>query len=90
MRGRNSFQISADIKYLTDLRDPEHSVCQEPNTAGVPQHFSDRDLGWAYSKLPTKAGVVLTVQRYRFATDVGERFIPHRECQQERAESMFS
>lgn len=37
---------SADIKkYLTDLRDPEHSVCQEPNTAGVRQHFSDRDLG---------------------------------------------
>lgn len=59
------------------LCEEEHGVCEKPHRAGVRHHFAYGHFGGADSELPAKAGVTLTVQRYGFATDVGEGFVLH-------------
>lgn len=61
------------------LCEEEHSVRQQPHTAGVHHHLTHGHFGDAHSELPAEAGVTLTVQRYGFAINIRERLIFHHE-----------
>lgn len=69
-----------DLKgHLSHFRDEEHSVRQEPNTAGVHDHFADGHFGGADGELPAGARVILTAQRDGVAVNISEGFTLHRE-----------